>query len=97
MYPPANNHTRETATPYAFGTSVRACLRGSADVNFYQYTVPSTPAKGGYVIVRVTDVDPKGNVNITTQAVDDPSASDRVASPVARSMAKPSPRSWWPR
>ncbi len=63
-----DNHSREKATPYVPGTAVRGCLRGAEQENFYSYTVPATPAKGGYVIVSLTDVGTSGNLKATTQA-----------------------------
>ena len=69
--PRPSNQTRETATPYTIGTAFKACLKTDDDMNFYSFTVPSTPAKGGYVIVYVTDVGATGNIDMIAQAVKD--------------------------
>jgi hypothetical protein len=65
------NDVREDATPYALGTEFKACLQTMNDVDFYQDTVPSTPAQGGVVLVSLTDVGANGGLSATTYAVAD--------------------------
>jgi hypothetical protein len=69
--PPSNNQTPTTATMITLGTPVHACLRSGMDVNYFQYTVPTTPVKGGYVIVKVSDVGLMGTIELQTQPTSD--------------------------
>ncbi len=69
--PPANDQTPATASALMVNTSVRACLRSGSDVNYYQYTVPASPPKGGYVIVKVSDVGLQGTIDMSTQTASD--------------------------
>jgi hypothetical protein len=65
------NDDRSHATPYVLGTEFEGCLQTSTDVDFYSYTVPSTPAQGGVIVISLTQVGVQGSLNVTTQAVAD--------------------------
>ncbi len=65
------NDDHDHATPYVLGTEFKGCLQTSADVDYYSYTVPATPAQGGVIVVSLTDVGAMGGLNMTTQAVAD--------------------------
>jgi hypothetical protein len=65
------NDDRDHATPYTLGTEFNGCLQKDTDVDFYSYTVPSTPAQGGYVVMSITQVGTEGGVSATSQAVAD--------------------------
>ncbi len=67
--PPATNTTRATAQAYAIGTQVRSCVRSSMDVQYFEYTVPTMPAKGSWVVVSLNDVDAAGALDLTTEPV----------------------------
>jgi len=69
--PPADDHTPATSTMITLGTALHACLRSGTDVNYYQYTVPTSPPKGGYVIVKVSDVGLQGTVDMSTLPTSD--------------------------
>ncbi|HVW25052.1 MAG TPA: hypothetical protein VHC69_06750 [Polyangiaceae bacterium] len=65
------NDDRDHATAYELGTNFRGCLQTNTDVDFYSYTVPSSPAQGGVVVVSLTEVGTTGGLDVTTQAVAD--------------------------
>lgn len=65
------NDDRDHATPYALGVATKACLQSQTDVDFYEFTLPSTPVQGGYVKIQVTDVGTTGTVRFTAYAVHD--------------------------
>jgi hypothetical protein len=65
------NDDRDHATPYALGSEFDACLQKNTDVDFYSYTIPSSPAQGGYVVVSITQVGTEGGMDMTTQAAAD--------------------------
>jgi hypothetical protein len=50
----ANNHDSDHATPAAIGAPLAGCLQSTADVDFYQFTIPAAPVAGGYVVVGLT-------------------------------------------
>jgi hypothetical protein len=53
--PDPANHDRDRAIPYAVGTSLHTCLRGSTARDYYALTAPPDSA-GGVVVLRVTNV-----------------------------------------
>jgi hypothetical protein len=65
------NDDRDHATAYPLGVPMKACLQSSTDVDFYQFTLPSTPVQGGYVKIQLTDVAVTANVEATIFAVHD--------------------------
>lgn len=65
------NDTRETVTPYALGTSYRACLQTETDVDRYEITLPATPVDGGVVQISLMDVETTGNMEFTAYVVSD--------------------------
>src|SRR5579859_4084996 len=65
------NEDRDHATPYPLNSQYQACLQSDTDVDFYQFTIPTTPAQGGYVKVSITDVGPDGNVSVHAFAAHD--------------------------
>jgi hypothetical protein len=65
------NEDRNTATPYPLGASAHACLQSITDVDFYEFTVPTTPAQGGYVKVQLTDVGQEGSLEVHAFAAHD--------------------------
>jgi hypothetical protein len=68
--PEANpNDDREHATPYALGVATKACLQSVTDLDFYEFTLPSTPVQGGFVKIQITDVGTAGNIEATVFAV----------------------------
>ena len=67
----SSNDDRAQATPYTLGMPIGGCLQSATDIDFYKFTVPSAPAQGGYVLVRITDVGPDGNVAATLFAGND--------------------------
>jgi hypothetical protein len=71
MTEPRPNDTRDTATPFTLGTSVRACLQNYGDHDFYEFTIPDSPAQGGSVAVSITKVDTGGSVEVAVQTVVD--------------------------
>jgi hypothetical protein len=66
-----SNDDRDHATPYALGSEFDGCLQKSTDIDFYSYTVPSSPAQGGYLVVSLTQVGTEGGMDMTTQAAAD--------------------------
>ena len=56
------NDDRDHATAYPLGVPVHACLQSPADIDFYQFTAPASPAQGGYVKVQLTDVGQDGSI-----------------------------------
>lgn len=65
------NEDRDHATAYMLGSQYLACLQSDTDVDFYQFTIPATPAQGGYVKVSVTDVGMDGNISVHAFAAHD--------------------------
>jgi hypothetical protein len=65
------NDDRDHATPYALGVATKACLQSGTDIDFYQFTLPSTPVQGGYIKVQITDVGTTGSVSTTVYAAFD--------------------------
>src|SRR5579864_233861 len=68
---PSTNQTPAMATPYTLGSAFQACLRSGTDVNYYTFTVPASPPKGGYVIVKINNVGLQGTIDLTAQAASD--------------------------
>ena len=50
---PNNDHGHATTLP--IGVPYQACIQTGSDIDWYQFTVPST-GQGGYVIAAITDV-----------------------------------------
>jgi hypothetical protein len=70
--PEANpNDDRDHATPYALGVATKACLQSVTDLDFYEFTLPSTPVQGGFVKIQITEVGTAGNIQATFFAVHD--------------------------
>jgi len=65
------NDDRDHATLYPLGATTKACLQSQNDVDFYEFTLPSTPVQGGFVKIQVTDVATTGTVSFTVYAVHD--------------------------
>jgi len=65
------NDTRETATPFTLGATVHACLQQYGDQDFYEFTVPASPAQGGVVAVDITEVGVGGSVEVAIQTAVD--------------------------
>ena len=65
------NEDRDHATPYALGVATKACLQSGTDIDFYQFTLPSTPVQGGFVKVQITDVGTTASVSTTAYAAFD--------------------------
>jgi hypothetical protein len=65
------NEDRDHATAYTLGSQYQACLQSDNDVDFYQFTIPTTPAQGGYVKVSVTDVGTDGDISVHAFAAHD--------------------------
>jgi hypothetical protein len=65
------NDDRDHATAYALGVATKACLQSGTDIDFYQFTLPSTPVQGGYVKVQLTDVGTAGSLSTTVYAAFD--------------------------
>jgi hypothetical protein len=70
--PEANpNDDRDHATPYALGVATKACLQSQSDLDFYEFTLPSTPVQGGFVKIQITDVGTTANIEATVFAAHD--------------------------
>jgi len=63
------NEDRDHATAIPVNVPAQACLQSIDDIDFYQFTIPTSPAQGGFVIVQVTDVGPDGNLGVEAFAV----------------------------
>jgi hypothetical protein len=65
------NDDRDHATPYPLGATFKACLQSQTDIDFYEFTLPSTPVQGGFVKIQLTDVGTTATVSFTAYAVHD--------------------------
>jgi hypothetical protein len=65
------NDDRDHATPYPLGAAAKGCLQSGTDVDFYQFTLPTAPAQGGFVDIKLTGVGVDGALSLTAYAVHD--------------------------
>jgi hypothetical protein len=67
---PEPNDSRNQATSYSAGASVKGCLAAAADVDFYETTSPSSNPAGGYYQGAITDVG-AGTVDVKVYTASD--------------------------
>jgi hypothetical protein len=70
--PDPGNEDQNHATPYPLlGADFHACMQSSADIDFYEFTTPASPAAGGVITVNLIEVGPNGNIDSTAFSASD--------------------------
>jgi len=65
------NEDRDNASPYTPGTTVTASIGSTADIDFYQTTVPADHLAGGYYQASITDVGEEGAMRAVVYTMSD--------------------------